>query len=367
MTLRCGWLGTLAGALSIVGISSTLTAQNASPPPSAPAPAPANGGDAKPAEPALKGAAKVRAEAEKLKPLTRSELGRKFLDGAKLLPETKPITLHLNRAERRWLTAEQFAALPDAPKTGFEERALGEDFYYSTRYGSPVTYARALDLIASSGAKPPMLSLSGARVMDFGCGSLGQARMMAASGAKVVGVDVDPMLAALYARPEDQGAMPALDPSTSGHVSLVIGNWPEQAAARDAVGGRFDLIISKNTLKMGYVHPSQDVDKRMLLNLNVSDEEFVKAAFEALAPGGLLVIYNLSPAPAKPGEKYIPWAEGKCPFARELFEKAGFKVLKFDEPDHDAGRAMFEALGYPVKNAAGEDDIFAEYTIVQRP
>ncbi len=366
MTLRCGWLGTLAGVFSIVGISAFVSAQNA-PPPSTPAPAPASGGDAKPAEPELAGAAKVRAEAEKLKPMVRSELARKFLDGAKLLPETKPITLYNKRAERRWATEAQYRSLSEPEQQGFETRQLSADFYYSTRYGSPVTYARALDLIAPSGAKPPLLSLSGARVMDFGCGSLGQARMMAASGAKVVGVDVDPMLAALYARPEDQGAMPALDPSTSGHVSLVIGNWPEQAAARDAIGGRFDLIISKNTLKMGYVHPSQEVDKRMLLNLNVSDEEFVRAAFDALAPGGLLVTYNLSPAPAKPGGKYIPWAEGKCPFARELFEKAGFKVLKFDEPDHDAGRAMFEALGYAAKNEAGEVDLFAEYTIVQRP
>lgn len=366
MTLRCGWLGTLAGALLIVGVSATLSAQN-SPPPSAPVPTTATTGDAKPAEPALKGAAKVRAEAEKLKPMVRSELARKFLDGAQMLPEPPAITLHMNRAERRWLTPALFTALSDEKKAGFEERALGEDFYYSTRYGSPVTYARALDLIASSGAKSPLQTLAGARVMDFGCGSLGQARMMAACGATVVGVDVDPMLGALYSRPEDQGAMPALDPSGSGSATLVLGNWPEQAAARDAVGGQFDLIISKNTLKMGYVHPSQEVEKRMLLNLNVSDDEFVKAAFDALAPGGLLVIYNLSPAPAKPGEKYIPWAEGKCPFARELFEKAGFTVLKFDEPDHDAGRAMFEALGYPIKNAAGEDDIFAEYTIVQRP
>lgn len=309
-------------------------------------------------------------DAERVRPLVRSGPAKAFLDGARLLPDARPLTLYLRKSERRWITAEEYARLDPAGREGFEERRLDENFYFETRYGSPVAYARALDVIGSCGAEPPMVTLNGARIMDFGCGGLGPARMMAAGGARVLGVDVDPMLGALYSRPEDQGAVPTLEPGGGGSIRLALGNWPASEDARKAVaaGGPYDLIISKNTLKAGYVHPSRDVDPRMLLNLEVSDEAFVKALFDALAPGGLAVIYNICPAPAGPGEKYIPWAEGRCPFAREVLEKQGFRVLKFDEADDDAARAMFEALGYPTKKPdTGEDDIFAWFTIAQRP
>ena len=49
-------------------------------------------------------------------------------------------------------------------------------------------------------------------------------------------------------------------------------------ATTAAVGGDYDLIISKNTLKKGYVHPERPVEPRRLLNLGVDDADFRQIA-----------------------------------------------------------------------------------------
>ncbi|HVZ95085.1 MAG TPA: hypothetical protein VG797_11310 [Phycisphaerales bacterium] len=315
------------------------------------------------------GAAKVRAEAEKVRPLVKTELARKFLDAAAVLPEPGAVKLYLNRAQRKWLSAEEYEKLPVEQREGFELREFDASFYYDTKYGSPVAYARTLDLIPGCGAAPAIESLAGKKIMDIGAGSMGQLRMMSAAGggAEAVGVDVDPLLTILYRGEKDQGEMPTLDKGGRGTARMVIGFWPGDEATKKSVGDGYDLILSKNTLKAGYLHPSKPADPRTQLKLGVSDEEYVKALFESLKPAGVVMIYNICPAPSKEGEPFVPWAEGKCPFPREMWEKTGFRVVKFDEIDDVAVREMFEALGYPVKKKdSGEDDIFAWYSVFQK-
>jgi hypothetical protein len=167
----------------------------------------------------------------------------------------------------------------------------------------------------------------------------------------------------MYRDTTDQGPCGA----AGGSVKLVSDFWPSEAGAKEAVGGGYDLITSKNTLKMGYIHPSQPIELNQKVDIRVDDGAYVKALFDALKPGGLVVIYNISPAPAKPGENFKPWAEGTTPFARETWESAGFKVLAFDQVDDDAAIAFFKALGYPTTDKEGAKDLFAHYTIAQRP
>ena len=85
------------------------------------------------------------------------------------------------------------------------------------------------------------------------------------------------------------------------------------------VGGGYDLFISKNTLKKGYVHPERPVEKRRLLNLDVDDEAFVRALHAALKPGGWVMIYNITPAPSPPDVPLCspPMAEGGIRFRRD--------------------------------------------------
>jgi hypothetical protein len=192
--------------------------------------------------------------------------------------------------------------------------------------------------------------------------------LLALLGADVTGVDVDPLLPALYSAPDDQGIVNARG-KLAGRIRLIHGRFPADRAVRAAVGNGYDLIISKNTLKRGYVHPERPVDKRRLLNLDVEDADFVKALYTALKPGGRLLIYNISPAPSPPDRPYKNWADGRCPFPKSVWEQAGFRIVAFDLEDSGAVRAIARALGWDRGDAPIDlkNDLFALYSLFQKP
>jgi len=134
------------------------------------------------------------------------------------------------------------------------------------------------------------------------------------------------------------------------------------------VGQGYDLFLSKNTLKKGYVHPDLPVEKRRLLNLEVDDATFVRAIRDALKPGGWVMIYNICPAPSKPGEPYKNWADGRCPFPRPLWEAAGFEVLAFDHDDTVAIRRIAHALDWDKGDSPMDldADLFAWYSLMRK-
>jgi hypothetical protein len=281
------------------------------------------------------GAGAIRADAQTLRPLVTSSLARRYLDAAAQLPSVPSRTIVVDGKPKR----------------------VDEEYYYTTRYGTPLAYARPLELLARDGFN----DVAGRRIVDFGYGGIGQLLMLAALGADLVGVDVDPLLRAMYGDRDG--------PFASGRVHTVDGRWPADEATHAKVGGRFDLFLSKNVLKRGYIHPSQPVDERKTIKLGVDDEAFLRAVHEALVPGGRMMIYNLAPAPAPPGKPYIPWADGRSPFPRELFERVGFRVIAFEVDDTAAARAMAHALGWDRGPEAMDlkKDLFAQYTLVARP
>jgi SAM-dependent methyltransferase len=298
----------------------------------------------------------LQAEAKALAPLVRTPLAREFLTMVARLPSVQPRTVYRDSARTHAWTAREAEALPDSVRAKLVARTLDEQFYYDTRYGSPLAYIRALEVLGSRGVK----HVKGKRIADFGCGMLGQLRLLAEMGAHTVGVDVDPLLTALYSEPGDQGTVGA------GSVKLAIGQWPATAEMLGAVGDDLDLFISKNTLKNGYLHPAEKVDPRMLVHLGVSDSEFVAALSRRVKKGGHVLIYNLCPAPAAPGKPYIPWADGRCPFPRADWERAGFKVLEFDRDDSPAAREMGHALGWDASGMKLETDLFATWSLFER-
>jgi hypothetical protein len=251
---------------------------------------------------------------------------RSFLDASAALPEIQPRVVYYQRDPKAAFTEEEAAKLPEEQRKALRKLDFDTARYYDTFYGSPLAYARALDLCAEAGFE----KYSGAKVIDYGYGTCGHLRLLASLEAEAVGVDVDPILRILYNQPGDQGAI-AAHPGGSkpGKLRLVDGFWPGTPEVRSAAGDAADLFISKNTLKNGYVHPAEGVDKRRTLTLGVTDEEFVKALFETIKPGGLVMVYNIGPAPAPEGKPVIPWADIKCPFPRAALESAGFKVIEF--------------------------------------
>lgn len=297
--------------------------------------------DAKPADepPPPPITEKMRADAQALAPLVKSELAKQFLAATAQLKEPTPRTIYRNREKGIALTKRAFDALPAEEQAALVAREYPPQFYYETGYGSPLVYVRLLDLAA-----PHMKRTERPRLLDFGFGSIGQLHLLAHCGVDAHGVDVEPVFAALYSEPGDTGRI------GPGAASVHIGQWPADDALAKAIGGGFSIITSKNTLKKGYIHPTppagQTVDPKKLVHLGVSDEVYLKRVHDALLPGGVFVVYNICPPQAPPDQEYIPWADGLSPFQREMLEKAGFEVISFDTVDQEWVIDCFEKLGY---------------------
>jgi hypothetical protein len=301
----------------------------------------------------------LRRQTEAIRPLCHSHLVHDFLAGTAALPTVAPRLVAWDSSRTRYWSGAEYAGLPDTVRTRLITRTLGERFYYNTRYGTPLAYSRPLEILAAAGFP----SAKGRRIADFGYGTIGHLRLLAGLGADVTGIEVDQLLPALYSSPGDLGRI------QSGRLRLLTGHWPAEAAITGAAGEGYDLFISKNTLKRGYVHPEREADPRQLVHLGVDDTTFVRSLHQMLKSGGLALIYNLCPAPAPADKPYIPWADGRSPFARELLEQEGFEVLEFDRDDSAEARRMGHALGWDDPEGAKMDlehDLFATYTLLRR-
>ncbi|HEV8002856.1 MAG TPA: hypothetical protein VGP63_23425 [Planctomycetaceae bacterium] len=312
------------------------------------------------AEPARSKPSSLQAEARTLTPLARTDLGKGFLKAAESAPPYVPRTVYRRGKAREWLDVAAFAKLSAADRGAWKPMTIDEDTYQGLFYGSPLAYLLPLERLGGAGFG----TLGGKRVADFGHGGIGQLRLFAELGAQAVGIDVDPLQPVLYSAPGDQGPLGKED----GSVRLVHGRFPSDPKVTAAVGGGYDLFLSKNTLKRGYIHPAQKVDPRMLVDIGGNDTAFLKAVASALKPGGWFVIYNLSPAPNVAGKPYIPWADGRCPFSAEDLAASGFETLVRDAVEDKAARALGAALGWdqPPARMKLADDLFGLVTIARK-
>jgi SAM-dependent methyltransferase len=303
------------------------------------------------------------AEAERVEALVECKGTRAFLRATRTLPEIGTRTVLYDAKTREAVTAEEHARLAPEEQARFLPTGYDGEFYYTTRYGTPVAYARALDVVGKLAGKPDEDALSGKRILDFGYGGIGHLRLLASLGCDAVGIEVDSLLRVYYG-PADQGAIPGVSGGAPGKLTLVHGHWPGDAVVKSAVGGGYDLVLSKNVLKKGYVRPSQKVDPRMLVDLGVPPEQFLAEVAAVLKPGGIFAIYNL--CPAQRSDRYIPWAYGESPFTKEEFAAAGFELLAFDVDDRAQAQELGWALKWDEQGQDVENDLFAWYTVARR-
>jgi hypothetical protein len=310
---------------------------------------------------------------------------RRFLVATTWLPILDDRTIYERKEPRGFISARAFAALPEGERGAYQPIVMDSyDFYY-TRYGSPQANVRWIELLCQeaskheghagvleSGKAPPSV-YRGRKLVDFGFGSYGHLRNLALVGAHVTGIEVDPRLEALYSEAEDVGvvepaSLPGDQAKEAGSLTLAFGRWPGDASMRERVGKGYDFFVSKNTLKKGYVTPEREVDKRMLIDLGVTPEEFLGEVARVLRVGGYFMIYNICPKQAPEGEPYKPMADGRSPFTREQLEAHGFEVLSFDQDDTAAARVMGKALSWDSGNNPMdlENDLFAMYTLARK-
>ncbi len=303
---------------------------------------------------------RTAAQANQLSPLTKSDLGRQFLNATEMLPNGESRTIYRHAQSKQYVSETVWTGLDPSDRAQMKPTKVGKWKFYTTKYGTPLAYTRALDLVGSAGLK----SVHGRKVLDVGYGGIGHLRVLALMGADAVGVDVDSYLTALYSHEEDQGPL-RVDGKTRGRVGLVDGRWPADAKTKQSIGSGYDLILSKNTLKRGYIHPEKSVEARFTIQLGVDDETYCRSMYGILRPGGFVMIYNISPPPNTPDKPYIPWADGRCPFDRELLEQLGFNVLAYNVEDNAAIRAMGRELGWG-KNGGDLETFFARYTLLRK-
>jgi hypothetical protein len=311
------------------------------------------------ATPAPSGLETLRAEAARLEPQVRSAWVKRFVRATAELPPV-PARVFYRAADRSRALAEKDAlALPEKERAALQRVEVTEEAYYS-RISTPLAYARPLDILADAGFLP-----GGRKLVDFGYGNIGQLKLLALLGADSAGIEVDPMLPLLYAA--ENGPVQARD-GTRGSLKVLHGRFPADASLVKELGGGYDLFLSKNTLKRGYVHPEKPVPDRQRIDLAVTDAEYVRAVHRLLKPGGYFLIYNLSPAPAPPDKPYLPWADGRSPFSSETLKAEGFEVVAFDRDDSAAARAMGHALGWDSGEQPMdlEKDLFGKYTLARR-
>lgn len=294
------------------------------------------------------------ADAEALRPLIESKLGRAMLDQASLLPVFGSRELYVRVRPNRAITPEEFEALDEAEREAWRAFTVEPARYYSTFYGTPMVYARVLDLAAQVWGDDA--TLEGKRILDLGYGQLGQLRLWAQMGAGVTGVEVDPILTAMY------DGLP-LSESAPGSVRLVEGAWPNDAACREQVGGGYDLFVSRNLLKRGYVKPSErNPAFPEPVGWGMDDAEVLGHLFDTLNPGGVVVVYSIGPAP----DPEKPWSDISNPWPREAWEEAGFEVIEHDADESGQARAIGAALGWGERMDL-ESDLHGVVTLCRRP
>jgi hypothetical protein len=330
---------------------------------SAPKPVPvAADAPAPSAPPPSEGAERIADAASRLAPEVGAAFARAFVSAAETLPYQPPRTLYRRADKSAYWSAAEAAKLPPAERAALVAVPATEELYYNPpQYGDALAYARLFEVLAE-GAGAGLADWEQLRVFDFGYGGIAHLKMLAALGADATGVDPDPMLRALYSEPTDQG------PFGPGRVRVIAGRFPAEPEVLSAVGGGYDLVLAKNVLKRGYIHPERPAEERFLIRLGVDDPTFLGAIAALLKPGGWWLIYNICPAPSPANQPFLPWSDGRSPWTREQYQAAGFVVRVFERDDTAATRRMAHLLGWDSgpESVDIEHDLFASYTLLER-
>lgn len=311
-----------------------------------------------------RGVARLGREADGVRSLVRTRWAAELIAAVPSLPTVPPRRLYRTADGSRYYGELEAQALSASQRAALLPELVDETGYYYGDGASPLFYARLLDLLAEG----TVAGMPGRRFLIWRSESIAAPRLLAVGGAAAIGLNPSPRLRALYSQPGDQGAVPLAGREVSGQVTLV----PSDLQAGGSVGQPVDGILVRNVLKRGYVHPAEPAQATpsaapaQPIGLGGSDEEFVRSLYNALKPGGRLILYNLCP-PLRPGQPYDPDSDCRNPIAREVWQAAGFRVRDYDRSDTPAAREFGKALGFGEGAAAANlDELSATYSLLER-
>lgn len=280
----------------------------------------------------------LRRLAVAVEPMIEAPWVKEWLKGAN---DFKPV-----KTSTWFCTKDKQSCVQKDPKKPEYSARVADDEYVYARITDPLGYARPFDVLAAAGFEP-----KGKKVLDFGYGNIGQLLMLSRLGTEVHGVEIDSLI-------------PLVTKPVIGKVKLHQGFFASDAKLVKELGTGYDLFISKNTLKRGYVKPAEPPDAKAQIDLGLEDQKLLELVFSMIKPGGYFYIYNLAPAQEQP---YKPMADGRCPWSEELLKAAGFEVLAYNVDDSVKARQMGHLLEWDSDGSDLQKTIFATYTLVRRP
>jgi len=303
-------------------------------------------------------------EAEGLMPLIETDAVRQFLAEVRELPEIRTRRIYVYQsATPSAIPALEFEMAPEHIKAALKPQNIDITKYYQTVYGSPLAYARPLDLLAGVAEWD---SFNSKKILDFGYGQIGQLRLLAQTGADVTGIESSTMISSIYTLPDDTGEIAGASGNT-GSIALHQGYWPAGQFAREKVGTGYDLIMARNVLRKGPMDLDVQVRPELRVRLRSSNEMFLARTNEALNMGGYALVYNIGGAGPELWEQF-PASDFSCPFTTEQWEAAGFELIANnmddDEPMREVAKALFLDRGPNGINL--ETQMYATYTIARK-
>ena len=311
------------------------------------------------------GIARLQRESFAVRPLAKTRWSSLLLDAGALLPPIPPRRLLKDPGTGQYFAEAELRSLSPAQRSTYQLDVVSEEDYYFGPSGSPLFYVRLLDLVGENVRG----DLVGRRLLEWNYESVAALRLLAAQGAQVVGVSASPRLRALYSQPGDQGDIPMFGRDQAGRLTLLAGQFPVEAATRAQVGQGYDVILARNLLKRGYVHPVETsaAAAATKVELGMADEAFLQQLLAMLKPQGRVLLYNICPPAAPPPAPYSPDSDCRNPFTQAQWQAAGFRVRDYDRNDSAALRELGHALGWDQgQQAVAIDNLIGTYTLVER-
>ncbi|MFG0256963.1 MAG: hypothetical protein ACF8GE_03580 [Phycisphaerales bacterium JB043] len=273
-------------------------------------------------------------------------------------------------------------AMPDAQAKRFPGHR------YDRMQHVPLAYFCALDMVRELGVD----MLDGMRITDSGFGSVENLHVLASAGADVVGIQTEgAMDGPVHARIE-LGQIPRAESVAEGDggtLTIKTGTYPTSDEIIELAGGQIDLFVSKNSLRRGYFPAIPDPtpcryfrgsasiiigdDPYKDLPLCVTefvpkDAEYLQTVYDALAPGGLFLVYNLYIDRGDREEMWVrPDGVGECQFDLEMVIRAGFEIISWNQDDSAHARTMQEALREYETGCRPSEEYSAMATILRKP
>jgi hypothetical protein len=278
---------------------------------------------------------------------------KKFLAAASTLPSIPSRTVYHDEKKTRFYTKAQYDALAANDKNGLVAQVLDEEYYYNTKYGSPLSYYRALDVLVQHGAK----LAPGARFLDFGYGYVGHLRLLATLGRRDGRV---------YPRARCSTASlrsgPMQGDVRGASASSTASSQDPKVAAPWAGLRRRDL---EERAEEG-PYPRSRGRCSITWSRWVPRTRSLARFFDTVKPGGFFLICSSARRRA-PDKPFVPWSDGRSPWAKEQYEAAGFKVVEINHDDFKPSIGwLTSSTGTRTRTKRDDNDLGAPHA-VQRP